>query len=201
MIIVALTGGIGSGKTTVAQFFNELGATVVDADQLARIAIAKKSAGFDRVVERFGQSVLSNGGIDRKALALIIFSDPQARKDLEAIVHPEVRRLFKQAVSDADQSIPFIYEVPLLVESDGAAHFDFIITVEADIEIRRERLLKRGMSAEDIEARMANQASPESRIGIAHAVIRNDGDDDELLRQVENLLDGPLSDLSAERAR
>lgn len=201
MIVIALTGGIGAGKSTVAQFFSELGANVVDADQLARIAIERGSEGFDEVIARFGQEILSNGDIDRKALAAIIFSDPAAKSDLEAIVHPRVQALFAQARAENDPSIPMIYEIPLLVETDAAKKFDFIVTVEAAEEVRIARLLERGMFISDIKARLANQASSESRTSIADVVITNDGDEDHLLRQVENLWEGPITDLSSERSR
>ncbi len=201
MTVIALTGGIGAGKSTVAQFFSELGANVVDADQLARIAIERGSAGFDEVVARFGQEILSNGDIDRKVLAGIIFSDPQAKSALEAIVHPRVQALFAQARDENDPSIPMIYEIPLLVETDASKKFDFIVTVEADEDLRIARLLERGMQITDIRARLANQAPSQSRIDIAHAVITNDGDEDHLLRQVENLWEGPIADLSSERSR
>jgi dephospho-CoA kinase len=201
MSVIALTGGIGAGKSTVAQFFSELGAVVVDADQLARIAIERGSQGFDEVVTAFGQSIISNGDIDRKALAAIVFKDSQAKADLEAIIHPRVQKLFAQAVAESDPSIPMIYEIPLLVETDAARRFDFVITVEADEEIRISRLLSRGMFISDIKARLANQAPAEKRIAIANAVIRNDGDDDHLLRQVENLWEGALADLTSKRSR
>jgi dephospho-CoA kinase len=201
MSVIALTGGIGAGKSTVAQFFSELGAVVVDADQLARIAIERGSQGFDEVVTAFGQSIISNGDIDRKALAAIVFKDSQAKADLEAIIHPRVQKLFAQAVAESDPSIPMIYEIPLLVETDAARKFDFVITVEADEELRISRLLSRGMFISDIKARLANQAPAEKRIAIANAVIRNDGDDDHLLRQVENLWEGALADLTSKRSR
>jgi dephospho-CoA kinase len=201
MIVIALTGGIGAGKSTVAQFFSELGANVVDADQLARIAIERGSEGFDEVIARFGQEILSNGDIDRKALAAIIFNDPSAKSALEAIIHPRVQALFAQARAENDPSIPMIYEIPLLVETDAGKKFDFIVTVEADEEVRIARLLERGMFISDIKARLANQASSQSRTSIADAVITNDGDEDHLLRQVENLWEGPIADLSSERSR
>jgi dephospho-CoA kinase len=174
---------------------------VVDADQLARIAIERGSEGFDEVITTFGQSIISNGDIDRKALAAIVFQDPQAKADLEAIIHPRVQKLFAQAVAECDPSIPMIYEIPLLVETDAARKFDFVITVEADEELRISRLLSRGMFISDIKARLANQAPAEKRIAIADAVIRNDGDDDHLLRQVENLWEGALADLTSKRSR
>ena len=201
MKVIALTGGIGAGKSTVAQFFSELGANVVDADHLARVAIERGSEGFDEVVARFGQSVLSNGDINRKALAEIVFSDPDSKRDLEAIIHPRVQKLFAQAVIDNETAENLIYEIPLLVETDAAEKFDFIVTVEADEELRIERLLARGMFISDIKARLANQAPSQARINIADAVIVNDGDEDHLLRQVENLWEGRIADLSSESTR
>ena len=196
MLVVGLTGGIGAGKSTVAQFFAELGALVIDADQLARMAIERGSDGFADVMLRFGDEVIVNGDIDRKKLAEIVFSDPEARKDLEAIIHPRVQALFAEAVADLDIDDILIYEIPLLVETGAEAKFDYIITVESDIELRKARLLKKGLYISQIEKRMASQATPEAREAIADKVIRNDGDEDSLLRQVENLWEGVLQPLS-----
>jgi dephospho-CoA kinase len=201
MKVIALTGGIGAGKSTVAQFFSELGASVVDADHLARVAIERGSEGFDEIVARFGEKILANGDINRKALAEIVFSDPVAKRDLEAIIHPRVQKLFTQAVLDNEPAAYLIYEIPLLVETDAASKFDFIVTVEADEELRIERLLTRGMFITDIKARLASQAPSQARIDIADAVIINDGDEDHLLRQVENLWEGQIADLSSEGSR
>ncbi len=201
MSVVALTGGIGAGKSTVAQYFSELGAVVVDADQLARIAIERGSEGFDEVITTFGQSIISNGDIDRKALAAIVFNDHKAKTVLEAIIHPRVQKLFAQAVAESDPSIPMIYEIPLLVETDAAGKFDFVITVEADEDLRVSRLLSRGMFISDIKARLTNQAPSQARIDLADAVIYNDGDEDHLLRQVENLWEGQIAALTSKRSR
>jgi dephospho-CoA kinase len=187
MLVVALTGGIGAGKSLVAQYFSELGARVVDADQLSRIAIERGSKGFDEVVTRFGESILRNGDIDRKALGEIIFKDKSAKADLEAIIHPRVRELFFEVVNDLAADEILIYEIPLLVETGAASNFDQIITVEADIEIRKSRLLKRGLFSSEIESRLAAQASPSEREAVATHVIENSGDEDQLLRKVENL--------------
>lgn len=187
MLVVGLTGGIGAGKSSVAENFAHLGAIVVDADHLARVAIERGSEGFDEVVLRFGESILRNGDIDRQALAEIVFADENARKDLEAIIHPRVRELFIGAVADLEHDQILIYEIPLLVETSSQGNFDFIITVEADLELRKERLLKRGMYISEINRRIDSQASESSRVAIADAVIRNDGDEDTLLRAVENL--------------
>ena len=187
MLVVALTGGIGAGKSLVAQYFSELGARVVDADQLARIAIERGSAGFDEVVTRFGESILRNGDIDRKALGEIVFKDKSAKAALEAIIHPKVRELFFEVVNDLAADEILIYEIPLLVETGAAPNFDQIITVEADLELRKSRLLKRGMFISEIESRLAAQASPAEREAVATHVIENSGDEDQLLRKVENL--------------
>jgi dephospho-CoA kinase len=196
MLVVALTGGIGAGKSTVAQNFAELGALVVDADQLARIAIERGSDGFAEVLLRFGDDIILNGDIDRKKLAEIVFSDEAARKDLEKIIHPRVQATFAEVVEDLEHDDILIYEIPLLAETDAAEKFDYIITVEANIELRKERLLKRGLYISQIEKRMAAQASQESREAIADSVIYNDGDEDSLLRQVENLWESVLLPLS-----
>jgi len=187
MLVVALTGGIGAGKSLVAQYFSELGARVVDADQLSRIAIERGSDGFDEVITRFGESVLRSGDIDRKALGEIVFKDKKAKADLEAIIHPRVRELFFEVVNDLAADEILIYEIPLLVETGAAGNFDQIITVEADLEIRKARLLKRGMFSSEIESRLAAQASPAEREAVSTHVIENSGDEDQLLRKVENL--------------
>jgi dephospho-CoA kinase len=130
---------------------------------------------------------MRDGDIDRKALAEIIFSDPQAKEDLEAIIHPRVRELFAEVVSDLQPGEVLIYEIPLLAESGSAKNFDLVITVEADLELRKERLRKRGMFISEIERRIASQATREEREALADFVITNDGDEDQLLRAVENL--------------
>lgn len=196
MLVVALTGGIGAGKSTVAQNFAELGALVIDADQLARMAIERGSDGFAEVLLRFGDEIILNGDIDRKKLAEIVFSDEAARKDLEKIIHPRVQAIFSEAVEDLEHDDILIYEIPLLVETDAAEKFDYVITVEADLELRKSRLLKKGLYISQIEKRMAAQATQESREAIADYVIYNDGDEDSLLRKVENLWESVLQPLS-----
>jgi dephospho-CoA kinase len=156
------------------------------------MAIERGSDGFADVMLRFGEDVIVNGDIDRKKLAEIVFSDEQARKDLEAIIHPRVHALFAEAVADLDHDDILIYEIPLLVETGAAEKFDYVITVESEIELRKSRLLKKGLYISQIEKRMASQASEEARTAVADSVIRNDGDEDSLLRQVENLWESVL---------
>lgn len=190
--VVGLTGGIGSGKSLAAQFFSQLGALVIDSDQLARSVIERGSEGFDEVLLRFGDTVLVNGDIDRVALGQIVFENPKAKKDLEAIIHPRIRAEFDEAVASLDADEIMIYEIPLLVETNAADRFDFIITVESDAELRKERLRARGMFHSDIEKRMASQATEEQRRTIADCVITNNGTEDELLRQVENVWESTI---------
>lgn len=189
MHVIALTGGIGCGKSLAAQYFSELGALVIDADQLARAAIERGSQGFDEAVSIFGDSILNNGEIDRRALGEIIFKDADAKKKLEGIIHPFVRQQFEEAVSSIKSDETLIYEIPLLVETGAQDRFDLVITVESTLENRILRLRQRGMHISEIEARIAAQATREQRVEHADFLIENDGTEDELLRQVENIWD------------
>ena len=190
--VVGLTGGIGSGKSLAAQFFSQLGAIVIDADQLARSAIERGSEGFDEVLLRFGDTVLKNGDIDRVALGQIIFENPEAKKDLEEIIHPRIRIEFEEAVASLNPGQVMVYEIPLLVETKAADRFDFVVTVESDAELRKQRLRTRGMFHSDIEKRMASQATEEQRRAIADCVLINNGTEDDLLRQVENVWESTI---------
>ena len=187
MLVVGLTGGIGSGKSLAAQFFAELGALVIDADQLARDAIERGSEGFDQLIATFGDSILHNGLVDRRALGELVFRDAEAKKKLEAIIHPIVRKEFEEAVASLENDQILIYEIPLLFETKATERFDYIVTVEADMQLRKERLLKKGLRNSEIESRIAAQASREERESIADQVFENNGSEDELLRSVENL--------------
>jgi dephospho-CoA kinase len=189
MRVIALTGGIGCGKSLAAQFFAELGALVIDADQLARAAIERGSAGFDEVVTLFGDSILKDGNIDRRALGEIVFKDQKAKVALENIIHPFVRKEFEEAVASLKGGQVLVYEIPLLYETNAHERFDLVITVESEMENRITRLRSRGMQISEIEGRIAAQATREQRIEIADFLIENDGSEDELLRQVENIWD------------
>ena len=189
MRVIGLTGGIGCGKSLAAQYFAELGALVIDADQLARAAIERGSQGFDEVVSFFGDSILTNGEIDRRALGELIFKDSEAKKRLENIVHPFVRREFEEAVASLKSDETLIYEIPLLVETGAQDRFDMVVTVESSLENRISRLRQRGKHISEIEGRIASQATREQRIEVADFLIENDGSEDELLRQVENIWD------------
>lgn len=185
MLIVGVTGGIGSGKSLVGQYFSELGAKVMDADELSRNVIERGTAGFDQVVTTFGDSILRDGEIDRRALASMVFGDISARAKLEAIIHPLVRDAFEVAIKQLSDDQVLVYEIPLLAETGAAERFDFIITVESDLPVRVERLKKRGMLSSEIDARVRAQATPEERMSVAGYVISNNGTPDDLLREVE----------------
>lgn len=195
MKVVALTGGIGAGKSLVANYLFTLGAQVIDADQLSRAAIERGSAGFDEVIATFGDSILKDGDIDRRALGEIIFNDPEKRKLLEGIIHPRVQQALADARKRLLEDEVLIYEIPLLVETNAASKFDLVITVEAPLAARIERLKDRGLYQSEIEKRMASQVTPEERRAIANIVIENDGNEEELLRKVEALWE----DLNASR--
>jgi len=189
MRVIGLTGGIGCGKSLAAQYFAELGALVIDADQLARAAIERGSDGFDEVVTLFSDSILKDGNIDRRALGELIFKDTTAKAQLENIIHPFVRREFEEAVASLKGDQVLVYEIPLLVETGAQERFDVVITVESEMENRVARLRGRGMHISEIEGRIAAQATREQRIEVADFLIENDGSEDELLRQVENIWD------------
>jgi dephospho-CoA kinase len=186
---VGLTGGIASGKSTVSAILRELGAVVIDGDQLARDVVAKGTPGLAAVVEEFGPDVLTEGGeLDRPAVAKVVFADEDARKRLEGIIHPlvfeEIARLEAQAPDDAI----VVHDIPLLAESGRADSFDAVVVVDAAPEAQVERMLRdRGWSEEEARARMAAQASREDRLAIATYVVDNTGSLEELRRQVEEI--------------
>ena len=192
MIKVALTGGIGSGKSVAGDFFEDLGAVVVDADQLSRDVIERGTEGFNEIVATFGDEILANGVLDRSKLSQIVFSDSNARKKLEEIIHPRVAETFEEIVNDSPSDSVIIYQIPILVETKGAGRFDYIITVEASLENRISRLKSRGLKGYEIDARLKVQASDAERAEIADTVFKNDGDLDSLLRQVENIYEDVL---------
>lgn len=200
MLVVGLTGGIGSGKSHVAGYFADLGARVIDADQLARDVVERGTEGFDEVVSTFGDSVLRNGDLDRRALAEIVFANEDAKRKLEGIIHPRVRRAFEECVNDLKEDEILIYEIPLLAETGAAGIFDFVITVESDIESRRERLRKRGMFPSEIEARIHAQTSAQARTAVANYVILNNSTEDFLLREVEHLWEDVLPKWQREKS-
>jgi dephospho-CoA kinase len=189
---VALTGGIGSGKSLVGEILEELGALVIDSDQLAREVIERGSPGYEEVITAFGDSILSQGQIDRAKLAAVVFKEVDLRKKLESIIHPLVREAAEKLAKNLPSGAILVNQIPLLVESDGAKRFDYVITVSADEEIRRERLRLRGLKDYEITERMAAQVADLDREKIANYILRNDGSIDELNRAVEELMANEL---------
>jgi dephospho-CoA kinase len=188
MLLVGLTGGIGTGKSTVARMLEKRGAVVFDADVLARQAVAPGTPGFDQVVERFGPNVLApGGGLDREALASIVFSDPAARRDLEGIVHPEVRRMFAEGCEEYRESDRVVvFSAPLLVETGMHTAFDLLIVVSAPVATQIERLMRgRGMAERNVQARIAAQLPLEAKAEVADILVDNEGTLEDLERRVE----------------
>lgn len=192
MLRVALTGGIGSGKSLVGEILEELGALVIDSDQLAREVIERGRPGYEEVITAFGDSILSEGQIDRAKLAAVVFKEKDLRKKLESIIHPLVREAAEKLARNLPSGAILVNQIPLLVESDGAKRFDYVITVSADEEIRRERLRLRGLKDYEITERMAAQVADLDREKIANYILRNDGSIDELTRAVEELMANEL---------
>ncbi len=190
MLVIGLTGGIGSGKSLATEYFADLGALVIDADQLARAAIERGSTGFDQTLAAFGDSILKDGEIDRQVLGEIIFKDASHKATLESIIHPYVRKQFEAAVASLTGKQTLVYEIPLLFETNAADRFDLVITIEAEMDIRIARLRAKGLHLSQIQARIAAQATREQRLSIADFVIENNGTADDLARQVENIWDG-----------
>jgi dephospho-CoA kinase len=187
MLVVALTGGIGSGKSTVGQIFEDLGAIVTDSDQLAREVVERGTTGFDQIIAAFGDEVLKNGDLNRAALADLVFKDPAKRKQLEQITHPLIRKAFAKIVESAKGDSIVVNQIPLLVESNHDYKFDHVITVSASEAVRIERLLKRGMNLTQIQQRLQAQFNDAQREKISDSIIRNDGSQTDLLSEVEKV--------------
>jgi dephospho-CoA kinase len=186
---VGLTGGIASGKSTVSAVLRELGAVVIDADQLAREVVAKGTPGLAAVVEEFGAGVLTDAGeLDRPAVARIVFGDDDARRRLEAIIHPLVFEEVARLEAEAPPGAVVVHDIPLLAESGRADTFDAVVVVDAPPEVQLARMVEdRGWSREEAESRMAAQASRKDRLALATYVIENSGSREELRRQVEEV--------------
>jgi dephospho-CoA kinase len=208
MLRVGLSGGIGSGKSTVARRFRELGALVIDADQMAREVVARDSTGLAAIHRRFGDAVMApDGSLDRGALGRIVFADERARKDLEAITHPLIGERTRALMEAAEFGKIVVHEVPLLAELDLATAYHLTVVVCAENDIRVARLTGgRGFTEVDARARIAAQISDRGRLAAADALLDNNGTEDELLSQVDqlwqdrivgfndNLINGSVSD-------
>jgi dephospho-CoA kinase len=185
---VGLTGGIGAGKSTVADLFSQKGAVVIRSDELARQVIEPQTPGFQQVIDRFGKDLLNaEGYIDRAKLAQIVFKDDAALKDLENIIHPLVRSKTNQIIDQHTSETIIVNEIPLLLEKKMESLFDFLVIVISSEKNRLERLAHRGLTAEQATARMAKQVSDEKRKAAADFLIVNDGNLDQLEADVEKI--------------
>ena len=192
MDVIGLTGGIAAGKSTVARRLAEHGAVVIDADVLARTAVAPGSPGLSAVRTRFGAGVIApDGSLDRAALGQLVFADETARGDLNAIVHPEVARLYRERLAEITRTQPdavVVYDVPLLVEARSADEFALVVVVHAPADLRIERLVTlRGVDRASAERRIAAQATDDERLAIADVVIDASGSIESTEQQTDAL--------------
>lgn len=172
-LLVALTGGIASGKSTVAAMLERLGATVIDSDLIAREVVSEGSEGAEEIANTFGAELFSDGRLNRAKLAEIVFADEQIRMKLESILHPLIRNRSAYLFEKAEGVV--IYQIPLLVESKHNYHFDFIVTVEASEETRIKRLVEtRDMTEAEAISRLSSQTSREARVEVSDKVIDSD---------------------------
>ena len=202
MMLVGLTGGIGAGKSTVAAMLRDRGARVIDADDLARRAVRSGSPAYEEVVATFGKDVVKPGGeLDRRALAGIVFTDPDRRKELERITHPEVARLLQEALEPLRGSDDVVvYASPLMVETGTTSACDVVVVVAAPEEDQLRRVgAQRALEESDVRARMAAQASASERAAAADVILDNGGTLEELEAQVDRLW-ADLERMARERA-
>ena len=184
MILIALTGGIGSGKSRAAAILEELGAHSISADTLAREVLERGEDGYNEVVAYFGDEILNEGQIDRKKLAEIVFNESKQLEVLESITHPLIRAKFVSQTRGLPENSVVVYEIPLLAESisrQKQLDFDHVIVLESETETRVARLIERGLSAKEAQLRIANQYSDAQRKEIATHLIKNEGSLEELI--------------------
>jgi len=191
MYLIGLTGGIASGKSLVSSRLAELGATIVDADVLAREVVEPGTPGLAAIAEHFGPEVISaDGTLNRPALGAIIFADPEQREKLNSITHPAVWRRARELFAEAAADEVVVYDVPLLVEGAKGRQLDFdlVVVVNASTATRLQRLIElRGMTREEAGHRLNSQASDAERLAVADVVIDNDGSVDDTMQQVDAL--------------
>ena len=184
MILIALTGGIGSGKSRAAAILEEFGAHSISADTLAREVLERGEDGYNEVVAYFGDEILNEGQIDRKKLAEIVFNDSKQLEVLESITHPLIRAKFVSETRGLPENSVVVYEIPLLAESisrQKRLDFDHVIVLESETETRVARLIERGLSAKEAQLRIANQYSDAQRKEIATYLLKNEGSLEELI--------------------
>jgi dephospho-CoA kinase len=188
VIRVGLTGGIASGKSTVADELAARGAVIIDADLLAREVVEPGTDGLAAIAERFGPAVITDGALDRAAMGKIVFADPTARRDLEAIIHPAVRACAQELEAAAGLDAVVVHVIPLLVETGQQDSYDLVVVVDVDPETQIERLRRRnGYSDAEAESRVAAQASRSVRLAAADVVIDNSGQPADLTPQIDAL--------------
>ena len=190
MLLVGLTGGIGAGKSTVADLLAARGAVIIDADVVARAVVEPGQPALAKLVDRFGAGILdTDGRLDRAALAKLAFVDDQSRRDLEDITHPAINDEFTRRVTEAPSDAIVVLDVPLLAQSEQARKrpYQTVIVVEAPRDVRLERLEARGVARADAEARMAAQADDAERRKIATYVVDNSGDRAQLEHQIDEI--------------
>jgi dephospho-CoA kinase len=195
MFLVGLTGGIGSGKSTVAAWFAERGCPVIDADQVAREVVERGEPALDELVERFGRGIVrKDGSLDRPALAAVVFGDAEARAEVEQITHPRVAARIAERIAElavqpgANPTQLVIIDHPLLVETDQASRFDAVVVVLAPEQLRVARLRdERGMDPRDAKARIRVQSDDAARRAVADHVIDNGGDLASLRAQIADV--------------
>ena len=187
---VGLTGGVASGKSAVAALLRELGAVVIDSDQLAREVVEPGTPGLAAVVEEFGEDVLTEDGhLDRAALGSVVFGDEASRRRLEGILHPLIRARAAEVEAEAGPGALVVHDIPLLVETGQADRFDAVLVVDVPVETQVERMVRdRGWSAEDARSRVAAQAGREERRAVATHVIDNTGTHDDLRERVTEVV-------------
>lgn len=206
MFLIGLTGGIAAGKSTVANVWQTLGAHHIDADDLAREAVAKGSEGLRQVVKQFGSEVLAeDGSLDRSALAAIVFAAPERRGKLEAILHPIIQKLCRERLADAERALALdaivVYSIPLLVETDSDLKFDRVVTVEAPESKQIDRMVKsRGMSEAEAKRRIEAQATPAQRAQRADYILNSNQALDLLERDARELFSS-LKQQATEKAQ
>jgi dephospho-CoA kinase len=188
-----LTGGIGSGKSSVSARLAARGAVVIDSDLLAREVVARGTDGLAEVVEAFGDVLTADGELDRPAVGRIVFGDETARRKLEAIIHPRVRARAAEIESAAPADAVVVHDIPLLVETGQGGSFDLVLVVDVPQEVQVERLTRdRGMTDEEAKARIASQATREQRLAVADLVVDNAGTLAQLDARIDELWPGLL---------
>lgn len=189
-MLIGLTGGIGSGKSTVADLFGELGAVVIKADDLAREVIAEGGRAHAAVLAHFGTDIVDVAGkIDRQKLAELVFNNPEELRTLEQITHPAVQAELRARLDSQPDDAIVIYEIPLLIEKNLFNKFDKTIAVLADLDLRKSRAINRGVLEADFLARVENQTDDETREKSVDFVIRNNGELGELRSQVKDIFE------------